>query len=75
MVAVIEQENPAVEEPRHRFVPLIGDTIYNCKLFGVRIALLQIVSSTTNEQEQFKVCGICLKEYIDQVEKSSIYHQ
>jgi hypothetical protein len=24
------------------------------------------VSSTSNDQEQFKVCGTCLKEYIDQ---------
>jgi hypothetical protein len=71
MVAVIEQKNPAVEEHhRSHFVPLIGDNIYNCDLCGVRIAVLQIVSSNTNEQEQFKVCGICLKEYIDQeVEK------
>jgi hypothetical protein len=31
----------------------------------VRIALLQIVNSTANDQGQFKVCGTCLKEYID----------
>jgi hypothetical protein len=76
MVAVMEQKNPAVEEHHHRFVPLMGDNIYNCELCGVRIAVLQIMSRTTNDQEQFKVCGTCLKEYIDQeVEKSSIYHQ
>jgi ribosome-binding protein aMBF1 (putative translation factor) len=44
----------------------MDDNIYNCELCGVRIALLQIVSSTTNDQEQFKVCDRCLKEYIDQ---------
>jgi hypothetical protein len=61
MVAVMERKNPAVEEHRRRFVPLIGDNIYNCELCGVRIAVLQIVSSTTSDQEQFKVCGKCLK--------------
>jgi ribosomal protein L37AE/L43A len=66
MVAVIEQKNPAVEECRRRFVPLMGDNIYNCELCGVQIAVLQIVSHTTKDQEQFKVCGTCLKEYIDQ---------
>ena len=65
MVAVIEQKNPAVEE-HHHFVPLIGDNIYNCELCGIRIAVLQIVSRTINDQEQFKVCGTCLEEYIDQ---------
>ena len=66
MVAVIEQKNPAVGEPNHRFVPLIGDNIYNCELCGIRIAVLQVVSRTSNTQEQFKVCGACLEEYIDQ---------
>ncbi|MFL6421176.1 MAG: hypothetical protein ACJ71P_17470 [Nitrososphaeraceae archaeon] len=66
MVAVIEQKNPPMEEHRS-FIPLMDDNIYNCELCGVRIALLQIVaSSTANDQEQFKVCGTCLKEYIDQ---------
>jgi hypothetical protein len=52
MVAVIEQKNSAVEEyRRRRFVPLMGDNIYNCELCGVRIAVLQIVSSTSNDQE------------------------
>jgi rubrerythrin len=54
-----------VHQP-HRFLPLMDGNIYNCELCGVRIALLQIVSSTANDQEQFKVCGTCLKEYIDQ---------
>jgi hypothetical protein len=68
MVAVIEQKNPPVEEHHHRFLPLMDDNIYNCELCGVRIAVLQIVtsSSTANDQGQFKVCGTCLKEYIDQ---------
>jgi hypothetical protein len=67
MVAVIKQKNPPTEEHHHRFLPLMDDNIYNCELCGVRIALLQIVtSSTANDQEQFKVCGTCLKEYIDQ---------
>jgi hypothetical protein len=66
MVAVIEQKNPPMEEHRS-FIPLTDDNIYNCELCGVRIALLQIVnSSTANDQEQLKVCGTCLKEYIDQ---------
>jgi hypothetical protein len=49
-----------------RFLTLMDDNIYNCELCGVQIALLQIVTSNTNDQEQFKVCGTCLKEYIDQ---------
>jgi len=65
MVAIMEQKNPAVEEHR-RFVPLMGDNIYNCELCGVGIAVLQIVSRTSNDQERFKVCGTCLKGYIDQ---------
>jgi hypothetical protein len=68
MVAVMEQNNPPMEEEQHhyRFIPLTGDNIYNCELCGVRIAVLQIVTSSTNNQEEFKVCGTCLKEYIDQ---------
>jgi superfamily II helicase len=65
MVAVMERENPS-EEEHHHFLPLMNDNIYNCELCGVRIALLQIVTSSTNDQEQFKICGTCLKEYIDQ---------
>ena len=65
MVAVIEQKNLRIEEHR-RFLYLMDDNIYNCELCGVRIAVLQIVTSTSNDQEQFKVCGTCLKEYIDQ---------
>ena len=67
MVAVIEQKqkNPPMKE-HYRFIPVMDDNIYNCELCGVRIALLQIVNSATNDQEQFKVCGTCLKEYIDQ---------
>jgi hypothetical protein len=66
MVAVMEQKNPPMEEHHRRFLPLMDDNIYNCELCGVRIALLQIVTSTGNDQEQFKVCGTCIKEYIDQ---------
>jgi hypothetical protein len=65
MVAVMERKNPSVEEHRH-FLPLMDDNIYNCELCGVRIAVLQIVTGSTNDQEQFKVCGICLKENIEQ---------
>ena len=68
MVAVMEQKNPSMEEEQHhyRFIPLTGDNIYNCELCGIRIAVLHIVTSGINDQEQFKVCGTCLKEYIDQ---------
>jgi hypothetical protein len=67
MVAIIEQKNPPIEEHHHRFIPLMDDNIYNCELCGVGIAVLQIVASNAvNDQEQFKVCGTCLKEYIDQ---------
>ena len=68
MVAVMEQKNPSMEEEQHhyRFIPLTGDNIYNCELCGVRIAVLKIAASTANDQEQSKVCGTCIKEYIDQ---------
>ena len=70
MVAVIEQKNPSTEEHYRRFIPLTDDNLYNCDFCGVRIALLKVANSTANDQEQFKVCGTCLKEYIDQeVEK------
>jgi hypothetical protein len=51
MVAIMEQKNPSVEE-HHHFLPLMNDNIYNCELCGVRIALLQIMTSTANNQEQ-----------------------
>jgi hypothetical protein len=54
-----------IHQHRH-FLSLMDDNIYNCELCGVRIAVLQIVTSTANDQEQFKVCGTCLEEYIDQ---------
>ncbi len=51
---------------RHRrFLPLMGDNFYNCEFCGVGIAVLQIVTGGKFEG-QFKVCGACLKEYIDQ---------
>ena len=68
MVAVMEQKDSPIEK-HHRFIPLTDDkNIYNCELCGFRIAVLQIVSSSNaaDDQEQFKVCGTCLKEYIDQ---------
>jgi hypothetical protein len=73
MVAVIEQKNPSMDEEQERhyhFIPLMGDNIYNCELCGFRIAVLRIVTSSTNDLEQFKVCGTCLKDYIDQAQKS-----
>jgi hypothetical protein len=79
MVAVIEQKNSPMEK-HHRFIPLTDDNnIYNCELCGVRIAVLKIVSSSNaaDDQEQFKVCGTCLKNTLTkkQQKKSSIYHQ
>jgi hypothetical protein len=65
MVPVMEQKNSPVEEHYH-FIPLTDDNIYNCELCGVRIALLKVMTSTANDQEQFKVCGTCLKQYSDQ---------
>ena len=49
-----------------RFLPLMGDNFYNCELCGVRIAVLKIVTTANDQEEQFKVCGTCLKQYIDQ---------
>jgi hypothetical protein len=51
---------------RHRhFLPLMSDNFYNCEFCGVGIAVIQIVTGG-NREGQFKVCGTCLKEYIDQ---------
>ena len=66
MVAVIEQKSPSSFEKHHHhlhFFPVQDDNIYNCDLCGVRIALLQVEN---DHQEHFKLCGTCLKEYIDQ---------
>jgi|1185.fasta_scaffold881734_2 hypothetical protein len=52
-------------QQHRRFVPLMGDNFYNCELCGVGIAVLQIVTAD-NGEGRFKVCGACLKEYIDQ---------
>jgi len=50
---------------RHRrFLPLVGDNFYNCEFCGVGIAVIKIV--TAGNDGQSKVCGSCLKEYIDQ---------
>jgi hypothetical protein len=48
-----------------RFLPLMGDNFYNCEVCGVGISVLQIVTAD-NGEGQFKVCGACLKKYIDQ---------
>jgi transcription elongation factor Elf1 len=51
---------------RHRrFLPLMNDTFYNCEFCGVGIAVIKIVTAG-NVEGQFKVCGSCLKEYIDE---------
>ncbi|HYA83666.1 MAG TPA: hypothetical protein VEH06_09505 [Candidatus Bathyarchaeia archaeon] len=50
---------------RHRrFLPLMSDTFYNCEFCGVGIAVIKIVTAG-NVEGQFKVCGSCLKQYID----------
>ncbi|MBV9176785.1 MAG: hypothetical protein JO297_07080 [Nitrososphaeraceae archaeon] len=49
-----------------RFLPLMGDNFYNCELCGVGIALLQIVTCSGEDEGKFKVCGACLKKYIDE---------
>ena len=51
---------------RHRrFLPLTSDTFYNCEFCGVGIAVIKI-DTTGNVEGQFKACGSCLKEYIDE---------
>ena len=50
---------------RHRrFLPLMSDNFYNCEFCGVGIAVIKIVTAG-NVEGQFKVCGLCLKQYID----------
>ena len=73
-----ESNHKKVEEKQHllgfqqqsqqhrRFLHLMGDNFYNCELCGVGIALLQIVTSSDEGEGQFKVCGACLKKYIDE---------
>lgn len=65
-----DSNHKKVEEKQHsqqhrRFLSLMGDNFYNCELCGVGIALLQIVTSSDEGEGQFKVCGACLKKYID----------
>jgi hypothetical protein len=55
------------QRQHRRFLPIMDDNIYNCEVCGIRIALLQIVTDTPNGQDQFKGCGTCFEEYIDQV--------
>jgi hypothetical protein len=43
----------------------MNDTFYNCEFCGVGIAVIKIVT-TGNVEGQFKVCGSCLKEYINE---------
>jgi len=51
---------------RHRrFLPLMSNTFYNCEFCGVGIAVIKI-DTAGNVEEQSKVCGSCLKEYIDE---------
>lgn len=53
-------------QQHRRFLPLMGDNFYNCELCGVGIAVLQIVAGSGEGEGQFKVCGACLKKYIDE---------
>lgn len=53
-------------QQHRRFLPLMGDNFYNCELCGVGIAVLQIVTDSRKGEGQFKVCGACLKKYIDE---------
>ena len=48
MVAVMEQKIPHLED-HDRFIPLMHDSIYNCELCGVRIAVLQIETSSNDQ--------------------------
>jgi transcription elongation factor Elf1 len=62
-----KQQSPKFQQQsrRHRrFLPLMGDIFYNCEFCGVGLAVIKIV--TAGNDVQFKVCGSCLKEYIDQ---------
>jgi transcription elongation factor Elf1 len=52
-------------QQHRRFLPLMSDTLYNCEFCGIGIAVIKIVT-TANVEGQFKVCGSCLKEYIDE---------
>jgi hypothetical protein len=73
-----ESNHKKVEEKQHspgfqqhsqqhrRFLPLMGDNFYNCELCGVGIAVLQIATGSGVGEGQFKVCGACLKKYIDE---------
>ena len=49
----------------HRFLPLMSENFYNCEFCGVGMTVIQIVSGG-NSEGQFKVCGGCLKVYIDE---------
>ena len=62
-----QHSHPQQQQQHRRFLPLRDDNFYNCELCGVGIAVLQIVTGTPNDEEQFKICSTCLKEHIDQV--------
>lgn len=54
------------QQSRHRrFLPLMSNTFYNCEFCGVGIAVIKI-DTVGNVEGQFKVCGSCLKEYINE---------
>jgi hypothetical protein len=60
-----KQQSPKFQSrPHRRFLPLMGDIFYNCEFCGIGIAVIKI--DTAVNDVQFKVCGSCLKEYIDQ---------
>jgi hypothetical protein len=67
-----KMESAEVEQSRlhSRFLHLTSDTFYNCEFCGVGIAVIKIVT-TGNIEEQFKVCGSCLQEYINEQAKKS----
>ena len=61
-----KQQSTQQQSRRHRrFLPLMSDTFYNCEFCGVGIAVIKIVTAG-NVEGQFKVCGSCLKEYINE---------
>jgi hypothetical protein len=66
----VKQESAEVERGmlHYHFLPLMSDTFYNCEFCGVGIAVIKIVTAG-NIEGQFKVCGSCLQEYIDEQAK------
>jgi hypothetical protein len=64
------KESAEVEQSwlHYRFLPLMSDIFYNCEFCGVGIAVIKIVTAK-NIEGQFKVCGSCLQEYINEQAK------